>query len=73
MLRRGKKVGASDVVARVYSSADGYELQRQLDEAQATLESLQYIQSRTNQASDTEALEDDIVAAITGLRASVAA
>lgn len=69
----GEKVGAGDVVARVYSSADGYELQRQLDEAQATLESLQYIQSRTNQASDTEALEDDIVAAITGLRASVAA
>ncbi len=69
----GEKVGAGDVVARVYSSAEGLELQRQLDEAQATLDSLLYIQSRTGQASDTEELESDIVDAITGLRYAAAA
>lgn len=59
----GEKVGAGDVVARVYSSADGYELQPAAGRGPGYAGgALQYIQSRTNQASDTEALEDDIVA-----------
>ncbi len=56
----------------VYSSAEGYEIQRQLDEAKATLEGLQYIQSRTGQSADTMALEDDIAKSITGLHSMVA-
>ena len=68
----GEKVGAGETVARVYSSQEGYQLQQQLDEAQSTLESLEYIQSRNRQSADTSALEDDIVSAITGLRAAAA-
>lgn len=68
----GEKVGVGAVVARVYSSAEGYEIQRQLDEAKATLEGLQYIQSRTGESADTMALEDDIANSITGLHSMVA-
>lgn len=67
----GEKVAVGAVVARAYSSSQGYELQRQLDEAQATLEGLQYIQSRTSQSADTMALEDDIAQSITALHSMV--
>lgn len=68
----GEKVAVGTVVARNYSSAEGYEIQRQLDEAQSTLEGLQYIQSRTSESADTMALEDDISNAIAGLHGMVA-
>lgn len=68
----GEKVGAGDPVARIYSSAGGYQIQQQLDEARSTLENLQYILSRTNESADTMALDDNIVAAFTGIRSSVA-
>lgn len=67
----GEKVAVGAVVARNYSSSQGYELQRQLDEAEANLEGLQYIQSRTSQSADTMALEDDIAKSITGLHSMV--
>lgn len=67
----GEKVSVGAVVARAYSSSQGYEIQRQLDEAKATLEGLQYIQSRTSQSADTMALEDDIAKSITGLHSMV--
>lgn len=67
----GEKVSVGAVVARVYSSSQGYEIQRQLDEAEATLEGLQYIQSRTSQSADTMALEDDIAKSITSLHSMV--
>lgn len=68
----GEKVAMGAVVARVYSSSEGYEIQRQLDEAETTLEGLQYIQSRTSQSADTMALEDNIAKSITGLHSMVA-
>lgn len=69
----GERVGSGDVVARNYANSEGYEIQRQLDEAKSTLEGLQYIQSRTSQSADTMALEDDITDSIAGLHAKVAA
>lgn len=69
----GEKVGTGDPVVRIYSSTEGYEVQKQLDEAQATLDSLNYILSRTGESADTIALDDDIVDTFTGLRASVTA
>ena len=68
----GEKVGAGDPVARIYSSAEGYQIQQRLDEARSTLENLQYILSRTNESADTMALDDNIVASFTGIRSSVA-
>lgn len=69
----GEKVGAGDPVARIYSSAEGYQLQQELDEARSTLESLNYILSRTGESAETVALDDEIVDTFTGLRASVSA
>lgn len=69
----GEKVGAGDPVARIYSSAEGYQLQQELDEARSTLDSLKYILSRTGEAAETVALDDEIVDTFTGLRSSVSA
>ena len=69
----GEKVGKGDPVVRVYDSAQGYEVQRELDEATAELDSLNYILSRTGDNADTVELDDQIVNAFTGLRAGVTA
>ena len=69
----GEKVGAGDPVARIYDSADGYSVQEELDEAEATLESLNYILSRTGNLGASAGLEGEIVESFTSLRAQVAA
>lgn len=69
----GEKVGSGDPVARVYSSQDGYAIQEELDEAESTLESLNYILSRTGNLGASAGLDGEIVESFTSLRAQVAA
>ncbi len=71
MVDEGERVGTGDVVARIYSSSESYELQQELDEANARLESLNYILSRAGESSDTAELDEDIVSSFTGLRYAV--
>ena len=68
----GEAVAVGDTVARIYSSDEGYAVQKQLDEAQSNLSSLKYILSRTSESADTIALDDDIADAFAGLHYSVA-
>lgn len=68
----GEKVGSGDPVARIYDSADGYAIQEELDEAEATLESLNYILSRTGNLGASAGLDSEIVESFTSLRAQVA-
>ncbi len=67
----GEKVGNGDEVVRIYSSAEDYKVQKELDEAKAELQSLNYILSRTGDASDTMELDGDIVDTFTSLQAMV--
>lgn len=69
----GEKVGKGDVVVRIYSSAEDYKVQKELDEAQAELHSLNYILSRTGEAGDTMELDEDIVDTFTSLQSMVSA
>ena len=64
----GEKVGKGDVVVRIYSSEEDYKVQKQLDEAQAELHSLNYILSRTGEAGDTMELDEEIVDTFTSLQ-----
>ncbi len=64
----GEKVGKGDVVVRIYSSAQDYQVQKELDEAKAELHSLNYIMSRTGEAGDTMELDEDIVNTFTSLQ-----
>lgn len=68
----GEKVGSGDPVARIYDSSDGYAIQEELDEAEATLESLNYILSRTGNLGASAGLDSEIVESFTSLRARVA-
>ncbi len=68
----GEAVAVGDTVARIYSSDEGYAVQKQLDEAQSNLSSLKYILSRTSESADTIALDDDIADAFADLHYSVA-
>ena len=68
----GEAVAVGDTVARIYSSDEGYAVQKQLDEAQSNLSSLKYILSRTSESADTIALDDDIADAFAALHYSVA-
>ncbi|MBR1781653.1 MAG: hypothetical protein IJ751_09665 [Oscillospiraceae bacterium] len=68
----GERVGTGDVVARIYQSSEGFEIQQQLEEAMATRDSLYYIRSRVGSLSDSAALDDQIVGAFTALRGKVA-
>ncbi len=68
----GERVGKGDAVARVYASSESYEIQKQLDAAQAELDNLNYILSRTGEGSGTMELDSDIMDAITDLQHEVA-
>lgn len=67
----GEKVGKGDVVVRIYSSGEDYKVQKELDEAQADLDSLNYILSRTGEAGDTMELDEDIVDTFTSFQSMV--
>ncbi len=68
----GERVGKGDEVARVYASSESYEVQKQLDAAQAELNNLNYILSRTGEGTSTMELDSDIADAITDLQHEVA-
>ncbi len=68
----GERVAKGDTVARIYTSSEGYALQQTLEEAQAELESLLYIQSRMGEGVDTTELDDTILSAFTALRYAAA-
>lgn len=69
----GEKVGKGDPVVRIYDNAQGYEIQRELDEATAELDSLNYILSRTGDNAGTMELDKQIVDSFTALRGKVTA
>jgi putative membrane fusion protein len=67
----GERIGKGDTVARVYASTESYQIQQQLDEAEAELTNLKYIQSRANEATNTMELDSDITDAFADLHFSV--
>ncbi len=67
----GERIGKGDTVARVYASTESYQIQQQLDEAEAELTNLKYIQSRANEATNTMELDSDIMDAFADLHFSV--
>lgn len=69
----GEKVGSGQVVVRIYSSAEDYKVQKELDEAQAELQSLNYILSRSGEAGDTMELDEEIVNTFTSLQSMASA
>lgn len=69
----GEKVGKGDPVVRIYASAQGYEIQKELEAATVELDSLNYILSRTGDNAGTVELDEQIVDAFTTLRAQATA
>jgi putative membrane fusion protein len=67
----GERIGKGDTVARVYANTESYQIQQQLDEAEAELTNLKYIQSRANEATNTMELDSDITDAFANLHFSV--
>lgn len=69
VVAEGENVAVGDVVARVYSSESALEQHRQLEELQSELARLTYIRTRGTEEADAMRLNQEIVTAITQLRA----
>lgn len=72
VVSEGENVAVGDVVARVYSSQTALEQHRELETLQTELERLEYIQSRGTEETDALQLNEEIVAAMTQLKAAAA-
>lgn len=71
VVAEGENVAVGNVVARVYSSESALEQHRELEALQSELERLTYIRNRGTEESDAMRLNQQIVSAMTALRASV--
>lgn len=72
VLAEGESVALGGEVARVYSSESALEQHQELEELEAELERLEYIYSRGTEESDAMQLNEEIVNAMTTLKAETA-